>query len=264
VQIFPELSKASDVDDSMKRGAEQELARPRTAAQLTFDLVFGIFAPIACFIFDPIVFQSVIGGAPLLPEYQTITYLISGFEIAVLCFWLVFREGPELQNAVIGGALFLGGSFCLVIGIVLLPFSVMGLLVGIGVFGFIPFLTAIVYLRNGLRCLRANKGSDLFTRAAGIICGAIVVLGLPGFLAWQIRSAATRSVDEIVQAADPVRAADATHRLIVLRFLTSAELDRIVQAYVSETDVQRKELLRSSYREITGIDIESRVRILQD
>ena len=57
---------------------------------------------------------------------------------------------------------------------------------------------------------------------------------------------------------------NATHRLMVLRFLTSAELDRIVEAYVSEKDVQRREVLKSCYKEITGVDIESRVSILQD
>jgi hypothetical protein len=45
----------------------------RTNGQLIFDMSFGVVAPIACFIFDPIVFQSGQLPGPLLPSYQTFT-----------------------------------------------------------------------------------------------------------------------------------------------------------------------------------------------
>jgi hypothetical protein len=261
--IFPELKPAAEVDTSTNRGFwRRQFVREKTTGHLVFDLTFGVVAPIACFIFDPIVFQPGSYGSPLLPSYQTLVYLFSGSEILLLCFWLVMGEGHELSNAVIGGVLVIGGSFCLLIGFVLLPFSVMGLVFGIGVFGFIPFLTAIVYLGNGLRALRAKADpASRFTRSFGFLCGAVVMVTIPGLLGWQIQTATAQAVDDVLHG-DSLHVSNAVHRLTVLRFFASSELDRIVQSYISEKDEERKQALRSSYREITGADIETLIRVV--
>jgi len=147
---------------------KSQFVATRTPAQLVFDLAFGVIAPLACFAFDPIVFQGGFAGPPLFPSYQPVVYLFSGIEIVLLCFWLVMDGGPPLANAMIGSALLVAGVFCLLIGIVLLPYTLMGLLLGIGVFGFIPFVTATVYGRNGLRALRANANpQSTLTRPVG-------------------------------------------------------------------------------------------------
>jgi hypothetical protein len=52
--------------------------------------------------------------------------------------------------------------------------------------------------------------------------------------------------------------------LKVLRYVATADVDRIVDAYVSESDTSRKEILKSCYREITGEDIDVRARIIRD
>ncbi|HSP62361.1 MAG TPA: hypothetical protein VLQ90_05195, partial [Pyrinomonadaceae bacterium] len=200
----------------------------------------------------------------LFPAYQPIVYLFSGFEIVLLCFWLVMGPGSELWNAMFGAALLCGGLFCLAIGCILLPFSAMGLLLGIGLFGFTPFLTALVYLRNGYRALRAKSyESSAFTRLVGALCGCLFVLAVPTLLALEIRMTVSSSIDEIVRG-DSEHASRAAHRLVPFRFFADAELDRVVQAYIAESDPERKQLLKSCYRDVTGEDIEVRVRILQD
>jgi hypothetical protein len=82
-------------------------------------------------------------------------------------------------------------------------------------------------------------------------------------LSIQIRSAVTASVNDIVKG-DPINAPHAVQRLAVLRFFAGADLERIVQAYFSEPDESRKQLMRSCYREITGEDLEARIRRPQD
>ena len=236
----------------------------RTPAQIVFDVAFGVIAPVACFAFDPIVFQGAFAGPPLFPSYQAVVYLFSGIEIVLLCLWLVMDGGPELSNAMIGSALLVGSFFCVIIGIVLLPYTLMGLLLGIGVFGFIPFFTAAVYGRNGLRALRANANPhSSLTRSVGFLCGAFLVMGMSAAGAWWIQISAARSVDEILHG-DAIQATYATQQLAVLKFFTNAELNRIVEAYISETDIERKAMLKSRYREITGKEIELRVQLLQD
>ncbi|PYS81303.1 MAG: hypothetical protein DMF70_09500 [Acidobacteria bacterium] len=256
----PEPELGHPTNRFWRRQFAPEVTRP----QLVFDVVFGAIGPILCFVFDPVVFHSGFGGPPLFPAYQPIVYLFSGFEIVLLCFWLIMGPGSELWNAMFGTALLCGGLFCLAIGCILLPFSAMGLMFGIGLFGFTPFLTALVYLRNGSRALRAKSyESSTFTRLVGALCGCLFVLAVPTLLALEIHMTVSSSINEIMRG-DAEQASRAAHRLVPLRFFADAELDRVVQAYIAESDPQRKKILKSCYREVTGEDIEVRVRIVQD
>src|SRR5882762_1519627 len=134
----------------------RQFAAEATTSQLVFDVLFGIIAPILCFAFDPIAFRNGFGGGPLFAQYQVLVYLFSGLEIVTLVPWLFLREQLPGKR-LIGGILLAGGIFCAAIGCILLPFSLFGLLFYfIGAFGFIPFLTAIVYFRNGCRAYRAE------------------------------------------------------------------------------------------------------------
>ena len=121
------------------RFRRRQFAPQVTRPQLVFDVIFGAIGPILCFVFDPIVFHSGFAGPALFPAYQPIVYLFSGFEIVLLCFWLIMGPGSELWNAMFGAALLCGGIFCLAIGCILLPFSAMGLMFGIGAVWFHAF-----------------------------------------------------------------------------------------------------------------------------
>lgn len=263
MRIFPELATTTDVrpvnNGFWKHQFLQETSRP----QLIFDLVFGVVGPILCFVFDPIVFQGGLAGPPFLPDYQGVVYLFSGVEIILLCFWLASGKGNALSNALIAGALLNGGLFCLTIAVLLFPLSLIGLAFGIGLFGFTPFFTGIVYLRNGWRALHSNADKSSGPTWAGAVCGFLLVAAIPIVLSLQIRSLVSKSVDEIIRA-DPVRAPYAAQQLAVLRFFASADVDRIVRAYASETDENRKQSMKSCYREITGNDIDRRLLILND
>lgn len=264
MRIFSEPAALPNVPTAKNGFWKRQFLQKTNRPQLVFDLIFGVAGPILCFVFDPIVFQGGLAGPPFLPDYQGVVYLFSGVEIILLCLWLASGKGSEVSNALIGGALLTGGFFCLTIAILLFPISLIGLAVGIGLFGFTPFFTGIVYLRNGWRALHsdANRSSRL-TWATGAVCGFLLVAAIPIVLSVQIRSAAAKSVDEIIRA-DPVRAPYAAQQLAVLRFFASADVDRIVWAYDSETDENRKQFLKSCYREITGKDIDRRLLILND
>jgi hypothetical protein len=61
-----------------------------THGQLVFDILFGIAAPVICFVFDPIVFrgQFGFGGHGLLEDYQPFAYLVSASAVMCLLVWL--------------------------------------------------------------------------------------------------------------------------------------------------------------------------------
>ena len=234
-----------------------------TRPQVIFDITFGAIGPILCFIFDPVVFRGWLFG-PLFPDYQIFAYLFSGLQITLLCLWLVTGSGWPLWNNLIGGMLLCGAIFCVIVGLVLAPFSLIGLAYGIGVLGLTPFLTALVYLRNSGRALRSeSRGAVSFVSVIIAASGILLVAGLPLLLSIQIHRTVCRAVTEIVEG-DAQHAMFAAQRLVPLRFLASAELDQIVNAYAAASDEKRKELLKNCYREITGENIENRAHILAD
>lgn len=242
----------------------RQFAQKATRPQLVFDLAFGVIGPVLCFVFDPIVFRSGLAGPPLFPEYQIFVYFLSGLEIMVLCLWLLSGAAFRSWNGLIGGALICGGIFCVTVGLVLLPFSAMGLMLGIGLFGFTPFLTAIVYLRNGVRAWHSEtENTSTILRAANLVLSLLLVLGGPALLSNAIHGFVTNSVNAML-AGDSQRALAAAQGLKPLRYFAGSEINRIVQAYIAESDPARKQLFKICYQEITGEDIEVRVRIIQD
>ena len=242
----------------------RQFAPQVTWPQVSFDIVFGIVGPILCFTFDPIVFRGSFGDRPLLGDYKIYVYFFSGLQIIMLSLWLLAGAGFQFWNELVGAGLFLGGMFCLAIGVVLLPFSLVGLMLGIGIFGFTPFLTGIVYLRNGVRALRSPRTDiSIFTRAVTFLLGSLVVIGAPLLLGLAIHQAVESSVDEIVHG-DAPHASAAAHRIWPLRYFVGVESNKIVTAYQEASDPARKQLLKDCYQEITGEDIEVRMRIMQD
>ena len=243
---------------------QRQVAPAVTKGQIAFDIAFGAVGPILCFVFDPIVFRGDMFEPPLWPEYQVFAYLFSGLLIALLCLWLVSAPGLGFVRDLIGGALISGAMFCLAIGIVLSPYSAMGLMLGIGIFGFTPFLTALVYLRNGYRALQLqrNKALDL-SRLLTLLIGLLLASATPALLSVAIHQTVTKSISEIVQG-DSEPALRAARRLMPLRFFAEAELNQVVQAYIAESDPTRKQVLKNCYHEVTGRDIDERVNALRD
>lgn len=234
-----------------------------SSAQRVFDVLFGVVAPILCFVFDPIVFRANF-GLGLLPAYQSYAYLVSGIEISLLLICLLW--GPQLQprTRLLGGTLMAGALFSGVIGVILLPFSLIGLLLGIGIFGFIPFFTALVYWRNGKRALQlAGKHLSIRATIGTVALGCVLSLGAPAGL----NLIASRLVSESMKAVlygDPRSADMAVDQIKYLRFFARPEVDTLISAYTTETEPRRKNELKRRYARLTGEDIEVRVAILLD
>ena len=251
---------------------------PTTYAQTVFDVLFGIIAPILCFVFDPIVFRTADFGPPLFPNYQGFVYLVSGIEILLLTVWLVWGRHlqPATRNA--GGILMSGAVFSGLIGLVLLPFSLLGLSVGIGALGFIPFLTALVYLRNAKGAFQLARPSNLpglstqereLTTLDGsgwvgaTLIGFVLALGPPAALSITASMFVSQAMGAVVSA-DTQQADVAIDEIQYLQFFARPEVGKLVVAYEQASEPSRKEELRRRYLKLTGNDIEERRRILAD
>lgn len=238
---------------------KRQFAPTPTNPQLTFDVAFGVIAPILCYFFDPVVFRDDFhSGGGALSQYQLLAYLVSAIEIGTLVVWLVIGSHLRSWSPLIGGVLISGALFSAAIGFAILPLSLIGLLLFIGVFGFTPFFTALVYLRTGWRALGPGVGAQRFV-VGPLLRGAFIALALPALASLQVSRVVSTSFEAILSG-DSKQAEVAANRLKWLPVISEQNLDRIVQAYLKESDEQKKAVLKRSYFEITRRDIEARVR----
>lgn len=129
-----------------------------TAKQRGFDWVMGVFLPIACFVFDPIVFKSSGGfGRPLFGTYSVFASLLAVISIVAMVGWLTFGNKLKWLNGVFAGLFFAGSIVSFALGLVLIPYSLMGIVMLIGFLGFTPLLSTIVYSRNAVRAARSAE-----------------------------------------------------------------------------------------------------------
>lgn len=241
----------------------RQFASQGTKRQLGFDVVFGIVSPIVCFIADPIVFTGIMGG--IFSPFQFYVYTTSAISIVALVVWLCLREHLGSYGPVLGGVFTAGAALSGVIGVIILPFSLAGIfLYFVGLAGFTPFLTAFVYLRNALRAFAATEGSrSRELKRVVTIVAAVATFGLPAVLNHQVTATVTTSVDQLIHG-DANEARQAAERLQWIPILPQASLDPVVRAYASESDAQKKAVLKKYYQDATGGDIERRLMILND
>ena len=235
----PAPPHASATDGSGARRAPPE-------RRIAFDVAFGIVLPVVCLVADPGIFRG--GGVmpPVLGGYAAAAYAFILPAMAVLAVWLVARKGALL----LAGPLLAGGVVALGIGVVLLPLSLPMSLVLIGLLGLVPFGTAVAFLRNGVRAVRAARAN----RPPAWAWGTAVVLGVATVL---LPVAAQASVDRrtkaVVEAAllgDAKREAEAVAQLKPFGWLADAR--GMVAAWESTSDPTLKERLTRAWYAATG------------
>ena len=231
-----------------------------TAGQVIFDIVFGILMPLLCFYFDPGIIRGNLYTA--LRHASMFIYVFSGVAIFTLTLWFAIGHRAHSSRAIFGGVLLAGAICSISIGIIILPLTLLGVLLIIGVLGFVPFLTGFVYLRNGLRAIgRGNVPGAGSPRFAMVVLSAVLVTGLPALAQWKANDIVESSMTEILSR--DTGSADAAIRRI-RRFQWIVDADRIVREYERETNGPRRERLGRAYKEITGVDIETRLSNLND
>jgi hypothetical protein len=166
----------------------RQFAGEPTRAQTRFDLIVGVLLPLFCLVADPIVFSRY---DSILTRYRWLAYTFIVIEVVVLGLWLALRRRLTGSAAFFVGPLGAGGVFAFLIGLGILPISVVGMLVVIGVLGFTPFFTSVVFFRNGVRALARSRGQGSPGARVAIILAGILFIGTPSLLvlqAWHRRT----------------------------------------------------------------------------
>lgn len=230
-----------------------------TRERLIFDIALGIVLPQLCFTFDPAIFKGgAITGEPLVGRFAPLVYSFCAISMSVLALW--FTLGSKLtafKSGIVAGVLLTAAGCSLLLGLLLLPFSLLGLIVLIGALGFSPFLTSFAYLRGGIRALDHAKNHPLRTGLApALLLGSLIAL-TPSVLAQVgVNRIVTPAVNELLSG-DEHKAASAVRRLKY--FGWAADMSRVINAYREEVDPARRVELATAFERITGGKIEQAV-----
>lgn len=140
-----------------------------------FAVMAGLIAPLFCLRYDFVVFLP--GGILDMGLYPYIAIMIG---MGTLAAWLAVRQPTPVWCGLVARILLGGFVFALTLGIVLLPYSLLGIGALVSIFGLTPFGTAAVFISDGRRAL-AQVAHQLpapilmFT----LMPGALLVFPLP-------------------------------------------------------------------------------------
>jgi hypothetical protein len=222
-----------------------------TTAQKTFDWAFGIILPVICFVFDPIVFKGGFGSdGGMFSSVRPFAYVLCFACIVGMAAWLLFGSKLRWLNGFLAGLFFLGGVVSLCVGIVLFPFSFIGLFVLIGALGFTPLLTAITYLRNALRVFDASK-MFLVKSVRNYAFGFGIVFSAS--LAVAINGEVTHAYQNLEFGDAQAVYAEQTRLRLLTPLVNSDELVRIYQN--APDNPEKQQALADVYKALTGKNI---------
>jgi len=244
---------------------ERQFDSAPTPEQIIFDMLLGIILPVLCFYFDPGIIHGNVEGvsvAALLPHNQVAIYSLSGLAIVTLAVWLGLGSRLKHANGAVGVALLTGALFSFTIGIVIFPLTIMGLVIGVGVLGFVPFITALVYLRNGIRAIKQAKARmPRFSLVASLLLGAGLITGIPLAAQWKTSQMVSESMAVILQGDNQAATDRAINRLQSVKWLV--DKNQVFQTYQQATDIDYKKRLARLYAAITGETVEQRLMRMQ-
>ncbi len=226
-----------------------------TNKQKVFDGLFGIFLPVVCFFFDPVVFRTNDAGAPLAGQYKPFAYVLSFVSIMGLLAFMLWGVKLKWVNGFLSGLFFAGAIVSLMVGILLFPFSLMGLVILIGALGFTPLVTAFVYWRNAIRAHKtALPGLGLNLSARMVILAAMFAVIAPAILNVRIQKGLKTMQNG--NAAEIRRTADRLKYVAPLVDFSSLYLRYDATGKFAETEENRA--LAESYKTLTGKSFGSR------
>ena len=237
---------------------KRQYALNATLPQIVFDVFFGAVLPVVCLWMDPGVFRG--GGLPgtsRITHFALFAYVEIALCIAALAFYLVTRRA----SLFLAGILYAGMLFSLAVGIMILPLTIVGLFMVIGVLGLTPFFTGFVFLRNARRCWYRSSGKvfpiGILVSASAAVLTVIVPLA--------IQFETVRITDNAMDTLRTGTEAEASQAIRTLKLARVViDTDRLAIAYGNTDDQKVRERLARAFHELTGDKVEDRLAEIND
>jgi len=232
----------------------RQFAADSTTSQDAFDVICAVVLPIFVLVADPVVFRVRAFGVAILGDFQLVAYVVAAISMGVFLAWRTFQTRVSRFGAAFAAVFFLSAICAGVIGLAILPYSLIGLMVLIGLLGFTPFFTAFVFLRNGVRAARFGQSASSFRRWLAMMAAGVLVVILPVVVSVRIDTAIASSVHTII-VGDLVDARDAANRLERYPFVPDKYRHQLVEAYWREVNPFKRAMLKRICEDITGDEI---------
>lgn len=224
-----------------------------------FDLVAGVLLPLVCFAIG----GSMVAGMLGQSGYKPFVYVGLALQVTAILWDYCAASRFKYLDALLAGVLLAGAGVSLMIGMAILPFSFIGLLSGIGILGFVPFLCAVVYLRHGVHLIR-HVGPERpdFVSMILVVAGAILAFVIPH----AIHERTTNQVAQLMAVAkngDAETANNAIARIGAMQWYAEVDASEMLTEYMATTQTDRKAELARRYKELTGLDAEEQAANLR-
>ncbi len=199
-----------------------------TTDQTVFDVLFGVAAPVVLVGLDRIWDPTSEGGVLPFRPHSVIAVTAS---VLVLVAWLRLRRRAGWWHAMTAGGLGFGACVAAGIGLALLPYTIIGLVIGVGVLGVAPFLAAFVFVRAAARALGSSL--DRLPPLAAVTLAALVgcVLFVGCYGAGRVTKGVERIAVDVItgkRRGSPERAEFALHVMYVYPGVTLWPLRKAV------------------------------------
>ncbi|MCK6478754.1 MAG: hypothetical protein L6R43_01000 [Planctomycetes bacterium] len=234
---------------------------PDSNPPLSFDLLLGAAVPALLLHLDlhwlPTIAGGLLGDASGVLPFRPYTPILAFACIAALLAWLPFRRRGGWAHAVAAGPLLLGALFAGGTAVVLLPASLMGALVlGIGLLGLLPFLTAAVFAGAGLRALAHGRDRLGAGPALAMALLAACVLGGGCLAAGRLVRIAEFRATEVIAGERRGDPAAAERRLRLLHSFPGVDLRALLwkAREMGDDGDRRITPAGDAWRRITGLD----------
>lgn len=223
-----------------------------TFDQRVFDWIFGVILPVGYIFIDPIVFRAFYGEA-ILGEFKPFAYLLSFAAIVMLMGRLLLGDRLRSFNSVVSGLFAAGSLASFSIGSVLFLYCLLNTRSAatyllIGAIGYVvPFVSAFVYMRNGVR---AFNGAGLFldeqTLAGVFMLSAVFSVAVPAVVNARINGIvdqmATGTAEQTYSAAEDLK-----------YIYPLANFDRVGKRYCYRyLEKEKRRALGDVYKHFTG------------
>lgn len=191
--------------------------------------IVGTLAPIACLVFDPVVFrgnEKLATGHAFLGAWRAFGWTAT-ILAAVMFGVAVVRQRSSAFQA---GMLYAASAVALILGIAMIPVTIVGLVYGIGILGLWPFVAAWLYFKHA----RTQRASLLGALAFLAIPAAIQLLTIVA-VRWGVAHAGQPAGVHVLRGVSVLYDADA----LVERYASSRspeERRRLAIAYTTMTD----------------------------
>jgi len=226
----------------------EKLVRPLTPFARNLHLAIGVLLPIVFLVVDPAVFRTGSWGvadSAAFGEFRAFGYVATVVAAALLLRALVWPAGRPFEAGMLYGAALVS----LILGLVLLPLSLFGILYfGVGLLGLSPFAAAWVYLRNGAR-QHGGPAGRLMSGPA--LRGALLFVAS----AAAAQLLANRALGWSVENVDRPQAVTALHALRPIY-----DADVLLSQYRSSQSDEQKRRLSLAYQHMTGQMLEARLQ----